>query len=230
MLKRRLVIVVVLFALGTVLVAGSARPAARATELTGTVGPSFSISLKDANGKAVTQLDPGVYTIKVTDKSDEHNFHLSGPGGVDEATNIENTVPGTPESFTWTVTLVNGVYTYRCDAHPTLKGSFRAGAAPPPPPKLTAKVGPRKTISLKKGSAPVKSLAAGTYRVAVKDATKKDNFHLVGPGVNKKTAVKGKTSITWTVTFKVGKGSYRSDASKKLKRSFKVIAPPVPTP
>lgn len=230
MQKSRLAIVVVLFALATVLVAGSARPATKATALNGTVGPGFSIALRDANGKGVTQLDPGDYTITVTDNSDDHDFHLTGPG-VDKATNLDNTVPGQPEKFIWDVTLVNGVYKYKCDAHPSqMKGSFRAGPAPPPPPKLTAKVGPGKTISLKKGSAPVKSLAAGTYKVVVKDVTKKDNFHLVGPGVNKKTAVRGKSSVTWTVTFKIGKGSYRSDATKKLKRAFKVIAPPLPTP
>lgn len=231
MQKGRLAIVVVVLALATVLVAGSARPATRATALTGTVGPGFSISLKDANGKPVNQLDPGDYTITVTDNSDDHNFHLTGPGGVDKATNLDNTAPGQPEKFTWDVTFVKGVYTYKCDAHPSqMKGSFRAGAAPPPPPKLTAKVGPRKTISLKRGGAAVKSLVVGTYRVAVKDVTKKDNFHLVGPGVNKKTAVRGKASVTWTVTFKIGKGSYRSDATKKLKRTFKIVAPSPPAP
>ncbi len=227
MQKSRLAIVVALLALATVLVAGSARPATKATALTGTVGPAFSISLKDANGKPVNQLDPGDYTITVTDNSDDHDFHLTGPGGVDRATNLDNTNPGQSEKFVWEVTLVNGVYKYKCDAHPSqMKGSFRAGPAPPPPPKLTAKVGPGKTITLKKGGSAVKSLVAGTYKVVVKDATKKDNFHLVGAGVNKKTAVRGLTSVTWTVRFKVGKGSYRSDASKKLKRAFKVVAPP----
>ena len=184
MQKSRLAIVVALLALATVLVAGSARPATKATALTGTVGPAFSISLKDANGKPVNQLDPGDYTITVTDNSDDHDFHLTGPGGVDRATNLDNTNPGQSEKFVWEVTLVNGVYKYKCDAHPSqMKGSFRAGPAPPPPPKLTAKVGPGKTITLKKGGAAVKSLVAGTYKVVVKDATKKDNFHLVGPPV-----------------------------------------------
>ena len=67
--KSRLAIVVVLLALATVLVAGSAKPATKAIALTGTVGPGFSISLKDANGKPVTQLDPGDYTITITDNS-----------------------------------------------------------------------------------------------------------------------------------------------------------------
>ena len=101
MQKSRFAIVVALLALATVLVAGSAKPATKAIALTGTVGPGFSISLKDANGKPVNQLDPGVYTITVTDNSDEHNFHLTGPGGVDKATNLDNTVPGQPEKFTW---------------------------------------------------------------------------------------------------------------------------------
>jgi hypothetical protein len=226
----RLAIAVVLPALVGVLVAGSARPATEATALTGTVGPGFSISLKDGSGKPVKQLDQGDYTITVTDNSDDHNFHLTGPG-VDRATNIDNTVAGQPEKFVWNVTLVDGVYKYKCDAHPSqMKGSFRVGAAPPPPPKLTAKVGPGKRISLKRGSAVVKSLVVGTYRVSVKDVTKKDNFHLLGPGVNRKTAVRGKSSVTWTVKFKIGKGTYRSDASKKLRRTFRIVAPSPPAP
>ena len=224
--KSRLSIVVLLL-LATMFLAGSARPATKATALTGTVGPGFTISLKDANGKRVTQLDPGDYAITINNlsPSQEHNFHLTGPG-IDMASEFDN------KPVTWNVTLTNGVYKYHCDAHPgQMKGSFRAGPAPPPPPKLTAKVGPGKTISLKKGGVAVKSLVAGTYKVVVKDATKKDNFHLVGPGVNKKTGVRGLASVTWTVKFSIGKGSYRSDASKKLKRAFKVIAaPPTPTP
>jgi hypothetical protein len=54
------------------------------------------------------------------------------------------------------------------------------------------KVGPRKTIFLKKGTTAVKALVAGRYKIAVTDATKADNFHLTGPGVNKKTGVKFK--------------------------------------
>ena len=90
--------------------------------------------------------------------------------------------------------------------------------------------GPGKTISLKRSGVMVKSLPLGTYSVAVRDSSKKDNFHLIGPGVNKRTSVKGKASVTWRVTFKIGKGSYRSDAHKKLKRTFTVIAPPMVPP
>jgi hypothetical protein len=149
----------------------------------------------------------------------EHNFHLTGPG-VDKASAFDNT------TVTWDVTFVDGTYKWQCDAHPTImKGSFRVGAAPPPPPapkKLTGKVGPKKTISLKKGTAAVKALVAGRYKLVVTDASKADNFHLTGPGVNKKTGVKFKGGATWTLTFKPGKYTFRSDATKKLKRTFSV--------
>ena len=208
--------------LAAVLVPGAAQSAATATALNVTVGPGFSIKVADASGKTVSQLDPGDYaiTIKNLSPASEHNFHLIGPGGVDQFSAFDN------NTVTWNVTFVDGTYNYKCDAHPTImKGSFRVGAAPPPPPapkKLSGKVGPAKTISLKKGASAVKSLVAGRYKIAVSDLTKADNFHLIGPGVNKKTGVKFKGSTSWTVTLKRGKYTYRSDATKKLKRTFSV--------
>jgi len=207
--------------LAAVLLPGAAHSAATATALNVTVGPGFSIKVADANGKTVTQLDPGDYSITIRNlsPSSEHNFHLTGPG-VDKASAFDNT------TVTWDVTFVDGTYKWQCDAHPTImKGSFRVGAAPPPPPapkKLTGKVGPKKTISLKKGTAAVKALVAGRYKLVVTDASKADNFHLTGPGVNKKTGVKFKGGATWTLTFKPGKYTFRSDATKKLKRTFSV--------
>jgi plastocyanin len=207
--------------LAAVLLPGAAHSAANGTALNVTVGPGFSIKVADANGQTVSHLDPGDYsiTIKNLSLSSEHNFHLTGPG-VNMASAFDNT------TVTWDVTLVDGLYKYQCDAHPTLmKGSIRVGAAPPPPPaptKLTGKVGPKKAISLKKGASSVKSLAAGKYKVVVSDLTKTDNFHLSGPGVNKKTGVKFKGSTSWTLTLKRGKYIFRSDATKKLKRTFSV--------
>ena len=47
--------------------------------LTGTVGPGFTITLKKGTAK-VTKLKAGAYVIKVSDKSNIHNFRLKGPG------------------------------------------------------------------------------------------------------------------------------------------------------
>jgi len=98
-------------------VAGSAA----ATPLTGTVGPSFTITLANKAGKVKT-LKPGSYVITVKDKSSAHNFHLIGPGVKKEIT----TVPfvGTKKI---TVTLKKGTYTYQCDPHVSggMKGTFK---------------------------------------------------------------------------------------------------------
>jgi hypothetical protein len=192
--------------------------------LTGVVGPGFNISLKNADGTNVTHLDAGTYDISVSDNSIEHNFHLRGPG-VDQATLLETT--GT---VTWTVTITDGTYTFICDAHPTqMKGSFTAGNVqpPPPPPPPAGKLSGRvtsKAISLKNGGSKVRSLTTKKYRITVSDTSKTQNFHLKGPGVNKKTGVAARAKATWTLSLKPGKYIYRSDKSRKLRGSFTVKA------
>jgi hypothetical protein len=202
-----------------VLLPGSANSAPKGIALTATVGPGFTIRLTDANGSVVRQLDAGDYsiTIKNLSAAQEHNFHLTGPG-VDRASNFDNV------TVTWDVTLVNGTYNYKCDAHPSImRGSFHVGPLPPAPKKLNGKVGPKRTITLKTASgAAVKTLKAGAYKIAIRDATKADNFHLLGPGVNRKTGVKFRGGVTWTLKLKAGKHTFRSDAHKKLRGTFRV--------
>jgi plastocyanin len=85
--------------------------------LTGTVGPGFEISMTGTDG-----LTPGEYTINISDQSDEHNFHLTGPG-VDEMTEVSE-----EGDVTWTVTLQAGEYTFVCDPHASqMNGSFTVG-------------------------------------------------------------------------------------------------------
>ena len=61
-------------------VAGSATGRPSATKLKGTVGPNYTITLKNSSGKKVTTLKHGMYTIVVSDKSSFHSFVLEGPG------------------------------------------------------------------------------------------------------------------------------------------------------
>jgi plastocyanin len=103
------------------IVAAIAVPSAGATtgKLVGTVGPGFTITLKQA-GKVVTTLKAGTYTITVQDKSNIHDFHLSGPG-----LNKKTTVGGLGTT-TWKVTLKKGTYKYVCDPHSTIMhGTFK---------------------------------------------------------------------------------------------------------
>jgi plastocyanin len=208
------VLTAVLFAgLGWVAAAPADNPV-----LTGTVGPGFTISLTDAAGNKVTHLDVGTYTVKVSDRGDVHNFHLFGPG-VDQATGVETT--GDVE---WTVTLTDGVYTYQCDPHAPvgMRGKFSVGSVttttPPPTPtaKLSGRVGPGAKIAFPAKARP------GKARITVRDLSAADNFHLTGPGLNKKTGVTFKGTVTWSVTLKRGVYRYRSDAHSALRGSTKV--------
>jgi hypothetical protein len=194
--------------------------------LNGVVGPGFNISLKNADGTGVSHLDPGTYTVNVDDESIEHNFHLRGPG-VDQATLIETT-----GMTTWSVTVTDGTYTFICDAHPVqMKGSFTVGAVPPPSPvvpRLNGRI-TSKAISLKTSSgARVKTLQQNTYRITVTDSSKKQNFHLTGPGVNKKTSVAGTAKATWKLRLTNGKYTYRSDKNRRLRGTFRVTSGPPP--
>ena len=111
----------------TLLVAATVAPAAVAAaastvspKLLGTVGPGFTISLKQ-NGKPVRTLKPGPYTFVVSDKASIHDFHLSGPGLSRVLTGV-----GFTGTKTATITLKRGTYSYKCDVHPTtMRGTFR---------------------------------------------------------------------------------------------------------
>ena len=197
---------------------------AAATELRGTVGPGFSITLGDAAGNAVTQVDPGAYDIVVRDLSPEHNFHLTGPG-VNEATGVE-----TEGTVTWPVTLQEGRYTIVCDPHAlTMRLRLTVGNPPtptptPPRPKLLATVGPKATISLRSATGAVlRTVKAGTYSIVVRDRSKAHNFHLVGKGVNRKSTLAGVATVTWTVRLQAGLLRFYSDkAPKTVKGSVTV--------
>jgi len=193
-------------------VAALAGPAAADTPtLQASVGPGFTISLKDASGALVKHLDPGEYTIRVDDQSDMHNFDLTGPG-VSKSTGVTDV--GTAD---WQVTFTNGTYAYVCDVHATtMHGSFTVGTVAPPTQTLAGGVGPGKKITL------ARHAKAGKAILTIRDRSAKDNFHLTGPGVNKKTGVKFTGTVKWTVTLKAGTYTFRSDAHKTLKGTLKV--------
>ena len=201
----------------------AAAPAQPRETLRAEVGPGFTIFLRRADGAAVTHLDPGEYAIVVEDKATEHNFHLSG-AGVDLFTSVENV-----EAANWTVVFADGqIYRFQCDPHATtMKGTFGVGNVPQPPPppavrRLSASVSAT-TISVKTSSgAKARVVAAGSYRIAVRDTTKTQNFHLTGPGVNRKTAVAGTSRATWNVRLRAGKYTYRSDRKRRLSGTFTV--------
>ena len=74
-------------------------------------------------------------------------------------------------------------------------------------PKLTGTVGPGFTISLKRGTVPVKLLKAGKYTFVVSDKASSHNFHIKGPGLNRAITAVGFVG-TKTVTLLLKRGTY----------------------
>jgi plastocyanin len=115
MIRTTLVALAAAAALAAAGTAGAATPKLLATD-----GPGFTITLKNSKGQSVKTLTKGTYTIVVSDKSNIHNFHLTGPG-LNKKTDV-----GFQGQKTWTVTLKAGTYKYVCDPHATtMKGSFK---------------------------------------------------------------------------------------------------------
>ena len=91
-------------------------------------------------------------------------------------------------------------------------------------PKLSGVSGPGFSITLKSGGKAVKTLKPGTYTVVVADKSSIHNFHLFGPGVNKKTSVPFMGTMTWKVKLSKGTYTFQCDihAASGMKGTFKV--------
>jgi hypothetical protein len=157
----RVLSAVTLAAIAVGIVGARADADAQATKLVGQSGPGFTITLKNEDGSAVTNLPPAAYDLEVTDSSSFHNFHLTGPG-VDQSTTIPETT-----MVTWSLALAEGNYEYHCDLHPdTMKGAFTVGAvSPPPPPEPPPPLPPP---PLPPPAAPSVSVSAVRVRVATR--------------------------------------------------------------
>jgi len=77
---------------------------------------------------------------------------------------------------------------------------------PPPPPPRPRTVRAGVTVA---GTAYVsaRSLAAGRYRLVIRDASRRHNFHLAGRGVNRRTGIAFTGTTTWML--RVARGAYR---------------------
>ncbi|HEX3291623.1 MAG TPA: hypothetical protein VHR46_09545, partial [Gaiella sp.] len=181
-------------------------------------------------------LQPGAVEIEVKDLSEEHNFHLSGPG-VDLATGVETT-----GATTFRTTLVDGRYRFVCDVHPSrMVGTFDVGNAPPPattpPPaptptpsakvgsRLSLTVGPAATISLKTlAGKKVTLLRPGAYTVVARDRSHAHNARLRGAGASQATGVGFVGTKTWRVVLRKGTLVVQCDAHRTTMRTTVKVA------
>jgi plastocyanin len=89
--------------------------------------------------------------------------------------------------------------------------------------KLNGTVGPGFTITLTQGGKKVTTLKAGAYTFVIADKSSIHDFHLTGPGVNKKTGVGFTGTQTWQVTLKKGAYTFVCDPHASFMHgSFKV--------
>jgi hypothetical protein len=95
-----------------------------------TSGPGQQIGVYYADGRRMTRIPPGTYTIQVHDLATTHDFHLTGPGGIDRKTDV-----GEIEHPIWTLTFRAGTYTFRCDVHASMRGTFVVAVGAPAPPR-----------------------------------------------------------------------------------------------
>ena len=176
--------------------------------LVATVGPGFTIDLADADGRHVNRLLAGKYELLVHDLSDVHNFAL---GSKTTQQRIAETTVEFVGDMTFTVDLPLGSYGYACSPHwQVMNGSFVTYAPPPVPPPddarpLTAKV-TAAGVSLS-----AKTVAPGKFRLTVVDRSRAKNFHLVGPGVNRRTGAAFTGSVTWRLELAAGTYRFGSD-------------------
>jgi plastocyanin len=104
--------------------------------------------------------------------------------------------------------------------------SASGGARPGATVTLTGTVGPGFTITLKSRGKTVKNLAPARYTFVINDRSAIHNFHLTGPGVNKKTSVGGQGTSHWTLTLRAGTYKFICDPhASSMRGKFIVRAP-----
>ena len=111
-MRKTGVLMLITVVVAAILVAGASARRSATTVLTGTVGPGYTINLKQGS-KAVKTLKAGTYKLVIHDKSSIHGWSLDGPHGF--AKDI-SPVPGTGTK-TVTLKLKAGGYKFYCPAH-----------------------------------------------------------------------------------------------------------------
>jgi ABC-type Fe3+-hydroxamate transport system substrate-binding protein len=91
---------------------------------------------------------------------------------------------------------------------------------------ITGTDGPGFTITLKQRSKTVKLLAPGSYTFVINDMSNIHNFHLTGPGVNKKTGVGATGKFTWHVTLRRGTYKFVCDPHATIMKGKFIVQTP----
>jgi hypothetical protein len=90
--------------------------------------------------------------------------------------------------------------------------------------RLYGRVGPSTAISLKRANGTlVTHLSPGSRTIVVRDRVSNHNFHLTGPGVDRRTGVAFVGRRVWTVQLSSGTYTYLCDVHPStMRRTFTV--------
>jgi hypothetical protein len=104
-----------------------------------------------------------------------------------------------------------------------MHGSFTVGAVTEPAKPVAIRLVltvTDKAVTLRTAAgAPGRALGPGLYAIKVVDRSGRQNAHLAGAGVNRRTGVAYVGTATWNVTIKAGKLLVRSDVTKPKLRA-----------
>ena len=119
---RKLIVSLIISALGLgaallAISSGASAHSLLAGTLTGKVGLASSHNDYTITLSAST-VAPGTYQFNITDYATMHNFDLCKGTSCTGSNTIHKTSIGGTGSFSWTVALAVGTYTYQCDMHP----------------------------------------------------------------------------------------------------------------
>jgi plastocyanin len=200
LVRRLLLLALAAVALGAGRGDGPAIP-----RLVGTVGPGFTIDLADANGTHINSVVAGRYEVLVHDLSDEHNFVLGNKATGERPVQTEVAFVG-DRSFS--VELEPGLYVYACSPHfETMNG--RLTVVPRAPVVQTQTLSA--SVDARRASLSRTRATPGRYRVTVIDRSRSRNFHLSGPGVDRRTGKTFTGTVTWIVQLRAGAYRFGSD-------------------
>ena len=205
-----------------------------ANRTTGQFGDDYFIAVSGRNvGDATFELNSwtGTTWLKIPSASLKAEFHPSD-GVLATISKSELSIESRFNFDVWASVVGGGgvVYsdqapqqpnysTYELGAAPTTSATTTTTTTTTPPSKtqqLTARVGPGAKITF------AHSAKVGKATITINDLSAKDDFHLTGPGVNKKTGIAFKGVAKWTVTLRKATYSFRSDAHASLHGTLKV--------
>jgi NitT/TauT family transport system substrate-binding protein len=82
----------------------------------------------------------------------------------------------------------------------------------------------RTAIKLQLDGRAIKTLPQGEYTLVVSDRSRTGSFRLKGPGVNRKTPLRGVGRFTWGLSLAPGRYTYSSAGSPAFKKTFRVLS------